>query len=76
MSLPDVQEIEDNAGGVLRLRDGTPLPPFMAMLRGLPLPEWYALHVPSQIALLETLSQVVRRLEQLHASGFCHNDIK
>jgi len=57
MGLPDVLEMEDNAGGVMRLRDGTPLPPYLAMARGLPLPEWYAMHAPTLPALLETLSQ-------------------
>ena len=58
MALPPVQEIEDNTGGVLRLKDGTPLPPYLAMPRGLPLTEWYALHRPRQTATLTMLAQV------------------
>lgn len=76
MSLPPVHEIEDNTGGVIRLKDGTPLPPYLAMPRGLPLPEWYATHRPRQVAVLTMLAQVVFRLERLHTSGYCHNDIK
>lgn len=76
MALPPVQEIEDNTGGVLRLKDGTPLPPYLAMPRGLPLPDWYATHRPRQVATLTMLSQLLYRLEKLHVSGYCHNDIK
>jgi hypothetical protein len=76
MSLPPVHEIEDNTGGVIRLKDGTPLPPYLAMPRGLPLPEWYATHRPRQVAVLTMLAQVLFRLERLHTSGYCHNDIK
>jgi serine/threonine protein kinase len=76
MSLPPVQEIEDNTGGVLRLKDGTPLPPYLAMPRGLPLPDWYAMHRPRQVATLAMLSQLLYRLDKLHVSGYCHNDIK
>ena len=76
MALPPVHEMEDNTGGVLRLKDGTPLPPYLAMPRGLPLTEWYALHRPRQSATLAMLSQVLFRLEALHRSGYCHNDVK
>ena len=76
MALPPVQEIEDNTGGVLRLKDGTPLPPYLAMPRGLPLPDWYAMHRPRQAATLAMLAQLLYRLEKLHVSGYCHNDIK
>lgn len=76
MALPPVQEIEDNTGGVLRLKDGTPLPPYLAMPRGLPLPDWYAMHRPRQVATLAMLAQLLYRLEKLHVSGYCHNDIK
>jgi hypothetical protein len=57
MALPPVHELEDNTGGVLRLKDGTPLPPYLAMPRGLPLTEWYALHRPRQSATLAMLAQ-------------------
>ena len=76
MALPPVQELEDNTGGVLRLKDGTPLPPYLAMPRGLPLTEWYALHRPRQTATLTMLAQVLFRLEKIHKSGYCHNDVK
>jgi hypothetical protein len=76
MALPPIHEMEDNTGCVLRLKDGTPLPPYLAMPRGLPLTEWYALHRPRQSATLAMLAQVLFRLEMLHRSGYCHNDIK
>ena len=76
LHLPDEYEAEDNEGGVFRLRDGTALPPFLAMPRALPLPEWYSMHTPSRVTVLETLSQVARRLEDLHNAGYVHNDIK
>ena len=73
MALPPVHEMEDNAGGVLRLRDGTTLPPYLAMPRGLPLTEWYALHRPRQSATLAMLAQVPLLLPP---SAFCHSRAK
>jgi hypothetical protein len=76
MALPPVQEIEDNTGGVLRLKDGTPLPPYLAMPRGYPLTEWYELNRPRPPATLTMLAHVLFRLDKVHRSGYCHNDIK
>jgi heme exporter protein D len=76
MALPPVQEIEDNTGGVLRLKDGTPLPPYLAMPRGYALTEWYELNRPRAPATLGMLAHVLFRLDKIHRSGYCHNDIK
>jgi serine/threonine protein kinase len=42
----------------------------------LPLPDWYAMHRPRQVGTLAMLAQLLYRLDKLHVSGYCHNDIK
>lgn len=34
------------------------------------------MHQPELVTVLECLAQALYRLEQLHVSGYCHNDVK
>ena len=73
---PAIAHRSSNAEGTLQTSWGFVYPPFVVSERGESLNEWCSRVSPDFATTLFVLLHVAERLQQLHAAGLCHRDLK
>eukprot|EP00892_Ulva_mutabilis_P007647 jgi/Ulvmu1/5254/UM022_0047.1 len=74
--MPAITHIEPNTNGEARSMTGWPMPPCIVIERGESLDNWALRIKPDFTTILQVLTHVATRLEQLHESGLVHRDLK
>ena len=74
--LPKVYCISANQDGAAKTSWSYVFPPYIIVERGESLNEWCSRVSPNFATTLFVLLHVAERLQQLHASGLCHRDLK
>jgi hypothetical protein len=74
-TLPPLHLSCSNDSGNLRSTSGWPLPPFLALERGVSLRQWLCLD-RSPLAILHMFYDLAQQLARVHAAGICHRDLK
>eukprot|EP00892_Ulva_mutabilis_P000987 jgi/Ulvmu1/1088/UM106_0004.1 len=73
---PPVAAICDAGTPGLRDPEGEPLPPCIVMERGESLQDWSERAVPDLFTSLAVLSNISKRLADMHEAGYAHRDLK
>lgn len=74
--MPAITHIEPNTINEARSMTGWPMPPCIVIERGESLDMWALRIKPDFTTILQVLTHVATRLEQLHESGLVHRDLK
>ena len=74
--MPAITHIEPNTDSSARSMTGWPMPPCIVIERGESLDMWALRIKPDFTTILQVLTHVATRLQQLHESGLVHRDLK